>query len=60
MVRRNLGLPHRLISKNFNCVIWVKNKFIDNKNKANMIGIVNNGSISNLGEENKNDNFGKC
>ena len=23
MVRRNLGLPHRLISKNFNCVIWV-------------------------------------
>lgn len=22
MVRRNLGLPHRLISKNFNCVIW--------------------------------------
>ncbi len=24
MVRRNLGLPHRLISKNFNCVIWVK------------------------------------
>ena len=25
MVRRNLGLPHRLISKNFNCVIWVKN-----------------------------------
>ena len=26
MVRRNLGLPHRLISKNFNCVIWVKNK----------------------------------
>ena len=28
MVRRNLGLPHRLISKNFNCVIWVKNKII--------------------------------
>ena len=26
MVRRNLGLPHRLISKNFNCVIWVKSK----------------------------------
>lgn len=25
MVRRNLGLPHRLISKNFNCVIWVNN-----------------------------------
>ena len=24
MVRRNLGLPHRLISKNFNCVIWVE------------------------------------
>ena len=24
MVRRNLGLPHRLISKNFNCVIWDK------------------------------------
>ena len=24
MVRRNLGLPHRLISKNFNCVIWVQ------------------------------------
>ena len=26
MVRRNLGLPHRLISKNFNCVIWVKKR----------------------------------
>lgn len=26
MVRRNLGLPHRLISKNFNCVIWVHGK----------------------------------
>ena len=26
MVRRNLGLPHRLISKNFNCVIWVKHE----------------------------------
>ena len=26
MVRRNLGLPHRLISKNFNCVIWDKIK----------------------------------
>lgn len=25
MVRRNLGLPHRLISKNFNCVIWDEN-----------------------------------
>ena len=28
MVRRNLGLPHRLISKNFNCVIWVEVKDI--------------------------------
>ena len=27
MVRRNLGLPHRLISKNFNCVIWVYRAF---------------------------------
>lgn len=27
MVRRNLGLPHRLISKNFNCVIWVEPKY---------------------------------
>ena len=31
MVRRNLGLPHRLISKNFNCVIWVKEKLMDSK-----------------------------
>lgn len=30
MVRRNLGLPHRLISKNFNCVIWVKGIYIHN------------------------------
>lgn len=28
MVRRNLGLPHRLISKNFNCVIWVKGEVL--------------------------------
>ena len=33
MVRRNLGLPHRLISKNFNCVIWVKGKIFRNKLK---------------------------
>lgn len=33
MVRRNLGLPHRLISKNFNCVIWVEEieSFLDGK-----------------------------
>lgn len=28
MVRRNLGLPHRLISKNFNCVIWVETEIL--------------------------------
>ena len=33
MVRRNLGLPHRLISKNFNCVIWVKDKMTVIKNR---------------------------
>ena len=38
MVRRNLGLPHRLISKNFNCVIWVKEKLSDEeKQKYNAI-----------------------
>ena len=43
MVRRNLGLPHRLISKNFNCVIWDKHTIdlkkleIRNDRKENFI-----------------------
>lgn len=36
MVRRNLGLPHRLISKNFNCVIWVKLKAIKRYHKGDI------------------------
>ena len=36
MVRRNLGLPHRLISKNFNCVIWVKIKRTKTKVEASI------------------------
>ena len=38
MVRRNLGLPHRLISKNFNCVIWVKTGLLSKteNDKGNM------------------------
>lgn len=43
MVRRNLGLPHRLISKNFNCVIWVKvNVLLDDK-------VVYRSSLANMG-----------
>ena len=41
MVRRNLGLPHRLISKNFNCVIWDK--------AIRLLGL----SLSNLNTEEK-------
>ena len=41
MVRRNLGLPHRLISKNFNCVIWVKISFNSMENEPKVF-VLNN------------------
>lgn len=54
MVRRNLGLPHRLISKNFNCVIWVKNNAQNTKQNQDFPNVPQTPKSEGTSEINKN------